>query len=432
MSIHPLAETLNDKLSSNNSIAHALLSQKGRNIYFPSKGILGQSAEARGKNINATIGTALEDDGSPLTLGCLVDLIEVPQSAFLYAPSYGKPELRERWKELLFKKNPSLKNKLFSTPVVSAALTHALSVAGYLFVDEADAIILPDLYWDNYDLIFANGYGASFKTYNTFKDGGYDVDALKDALNEGPVGKRIVLLNSPNNPTGYTVTQAEAETIVDVLKSSAEAGNQILVLLDDAYFGLVYEQGIADESMFAALSDAHKNILAVKLDGPTKEDYVWGFRVGFMTFAFKGATEEQLKALESKAAGTIRGTLSNVPNISQSLLMTAYNSDVYAEQKSEKYNTLKARYDRICKILAAHPEYEKSFSPMPFNSGYFMCVKPKDVDSESIRQLLLEKYSTGVIVLAGLIRLAFSAVPLDKLDTLFENLHSAVQEVQSQ
>ena len=429
MSIHPLAQTLNDTLNANNAIAYTLLSQKGRGIYFPSKGILGQSAEAKGKSINATIGTALEDDGSPLTLGVLENMVTAPKSSFLYAPSYGAPDLRTRWKEMLTQKNPGLAGKPFSTPVVSAALTHGLSVAGYLFADAGDEILIPDLYWDNYDLLFEQGYGANFKTYNTFKDGQFDVDALRAALADGTVGKRIVLLNFPNNPTGYTPTVAEAASIVDALIESANAGNQILTILDDAYFGLVYEDGIATESMFSPLSDAHENILVLKLDGPTKEDYVWGFRVGFMTFAFKGATSEQLKALESKAAGTIRGTLSNVPNVSQALLLAAYNSEVYAEQKQEKYNTLKKRYDRIVKILNAHPEYADSYTPMPFNSGYFMCVKLNGVDAETVRQTLLEKYSTGVIVLSGLIRLAFSSVPLDKLEQLFKNLHDAVQEV---
>lgn len=431
MTFHPLAISLNDTLKKNNPIAHDLLSQKGLGIYFPSEGILGQSAQAKGKDINATIGTALEDDGSPLTLGCLEDMVEAPKNAFLYAPSFGNPNLRARWKEMLTEKNPSLKGKAFSTPVVSAALTHALSLAGYLFMDAGDEVILPDLYWDNYDLLLKNGYDASFKLYETFTDGGYNIAAFKQTLMDGPVGKKIVLLNFPNNPTGYTMTEQEADAIVDVLKEAAQAGNKLLVLLDDAYFGLVYEEGIAKESMFAALCDAHENILAVKLDGPTKEDYVWGFRVGFMTFGFKGATEDQFKALESKTAGTVRGTLSNVPNISQALLLAAYNNDKYASQKLDKFHTLKKRYDKIVEILSTHPEYQKSFSAMPFNSGYFMCVKPNNADAEAVRKLLLEKYSTGVIVLAGLIRLAFSAVPFEKLDALYKNLHSAIQEVSS-
>ena len=63
---------------------------------------------------------------------------------------------------------------------------------------------------------------------------------------------------------------------------------------------------------------------------------------------------------------------------------------------------------------------------MPFNSGYFMCVKPKGVEAENVRKELLAHYSTGVIVLSGLIRIAFSAVPSDKLPMLFDNLYKAI------
>ena len=66
---------------------------------------------------------------------------------------------------------------------------------------------------------------------------------------------------------------------------------------------------------------------------------------------------------------------------------------------------------------------------MPFNSGYFMCVKPIGVESEALRKELVANYSTGVIVLSGLIRLAFSCVPIDKIESLFANLHSAIQKL---
>ena len=61
-------------------------------------------------------------------------MVNVPSDAFLYAPSFGLPKLREEWGKLLTIKNPGLKGKTFSLPVVTAALTHGLSVAGYLFV----------------------------------------------------------------------------------------------------------------------------------------------------------------------------------------------------------------------------------------------------------------------------------------------------------
>ncbi len=432
MTLNPLAESLNSELSANGASIFQMLSQKGKAIFFPSKGILGQGGEAKGKEINATIGTALEDDGSPLVLPSVQKSLNLPKTAFLYAPSFGNPELRDAWKEQIIRKNPSLQGKNFSRPVVSAALTHAISCAGYLFLDPGEKVLIPDLYWDNYELALENAYGARIETFETFDGNGFNVKALEKALEKDGIGKKVVLLNFPNNPTGYTATEKEAVQIAETLVRSAEKGNKIVVLLDDAYFGLVYEEGVTRESLFTKLVDAHKDILAVKLDGPTKEDYVWGFRVGFVTFGFKGATAEQLKALESKAAGAIRGNISNAPNLSQKILLEAYRSPEYVKEKAEKYAVLKKRYDTIKATLAAHPEYAEAFTPMPFNSGYFMCVKPIGIDAESVRQELLENYSTGTIMLKGLLRLAFSAVPTDKLPKLFDNVYHAILDLKHQ
>jgi len=428
---NPLAEALNKDLQNGAPQIFSMLSERGKAIYFPFKGILGQSAEAKGAKINATIGTAFEDDGSPLTLECIESMVNIPSESFLYAPSFGMPKLREEWGKLLAVKNPGLKGKLFSQPVVTAALTHALSVAGYLFVDEGDELILPDLYWDNYELVFGEAYGAKLIFYNTFAKGGYDIAAFGRALNAGEAGKKLVLLNFPNNPTGYTATESEAAALAAEIRKAAEAGNQIIVIMDDAYFGLVYEEGVAKESLFALLADLHPNVLGVKLDGPTKEDYVWGFRVGFITFGFQGANAAQLKALENKAAGVVRGTISNAPRVSQSILLKAYVASEYAAQKSHKYDILANRVKRIRAVLKAHPEYAQSFEVMPFNSGYFMCVKAIGVDNEVLRKELIANYDTGVIVLSGLIRLAFSAVPVDLIEKLFANLHAAIQKLRS-
>jgi aspartate/methionine/tyrosine aminotransferase len=218
--------------------------------------------------------------------------------------------------------------------------------------------------------------------------------------------------------------------IVEAVKEAADAGKKIVVVLDDAYFGLVYEDGVHGESLFAEFADLSENVLAIKLDGTTKEDYVWGLRVGFMTFAFKGANDEQLKALEAKAAGNVRSAISNVSSIGQAMALKAYeDEEAYLEQKKQKYDVLKSRYDEIRSILASHPEYAQAFEVMPFNSGYFMCVKPKGVEAEAVRKRLIEKYSTGTIVLSGLIRLAFSTIPKNRLADLFANVAAAITEL---
>jgi aspartate/methionine/tyrosine aminotransferase len=430
-SLTELATALNKNLGLKSCIAYRVLSERGKRMYFPHKGILGQSAEARGAGINATIGTAFENDGSPLMLASVKKAFALPEkivhTSFLYQPSFGKAQLRKKWGEKMLQKNKNLAGVKFSEPVVTAALTHGLNVSASLFINPGDTVIIPNLYWDYYDLIFAESFGAKVKTFNTFKNGNFDTAALAKAL-KTVLGKKIVLLNFPNNPTGYTVKENEAKEICEVLKAAAEKGNDVVVIVDDAYFGLVYEQGVYSESLFGLLAAASKNLLAVKLDGPTKEDYVWGFRVGFITFAFKDASDAQLKALEDKAAGTVRATISNVTSFSQEILLSAYDSESYESEKLEKYNTLKVRYEKIKEVLAAHPEYSESFTAMPFNSGYFMCVKINGAELEAVRKECL-KNSLGVISISGLIRIAFSSVPLNKIEELFEILHKSVKAV---
>ena len=420
--------TLAKKLNATLGPAADFLSAEGKRMYFPYGGILGQGGEAKGCAINATIGMAFEEDGSPLVMDCFAKNAPLGRKAFLYAGSFGLPALREQWRAMELKKNPSLKGVRASNPVVTNALTHGLRLAAELFADPKDELVTPDLFWDNYELIFQDAVGCKVRHFNTFKRGAFDAAALKAAL-LAPGAKKILILNFPNNPTGYTATFADAKRIVAAVKAAARAGKKIVVVLDDAYFGLVYEPGVHGESLFADFATLHPNVLAVKLDGTTKEDYVWGLRVGFVTFAFKGATDEQLKALEAKAAGNVRSAISNVSSIGQHLAIAAYADKGYDAQKKQKYNVLRARYDEIRRILKAHPEYDRLFEVMPFNSGYFMCVKPRGVDAEKVRRRLIEAYSTGTIVLSGLIRLAFSTIPKAKLAQLFANVAAAIADL---
>lgn len=427
--MNPQAEELNQIIRQKSGPVYEMLSERGKNIFFPKKGILGQTAAAKGTRINATIGAAIEDDNTPMRLETIAKRINLdPSLAFPYAPSFGRPDLRSKWKSMIYEKNPSLGQVEISLPVVTNALTHGISMAGYLFADPGDEVIVPSLFWGNYNLTLANGYGANLVKFNLFKEGGLDLEAFETKLNEGGIGKKIVILNFPNNPTGYTPTQDEVDAMIPIIKKAAKKGNKIVCLTDDAYFGLVYEKGIARESIFAPLSNLHENVLAIKLDGATKEDYVWGFRVGFMTFAVKGGDAELYGALEAKTAGAIRGNISNASNISQSLLYAAYNSDDYALQKQAKYKIMQQRY-RAVKEALKDEKYKKYFTALPFNSGYFMCVKlAEGLDSEEVRQVLIKKYSIGTISLNNILRLAFSAVAATDIKEMFEGIYKACEE----
>jgi aspartate/methionine/tyrosine aminotransferase len=424
------AEQLNLTIQENHPVLIDLLSEKGKSIYYPRRGLLQQGREAKGKKINATIGMAYEDDGSPIRLPSIDQYITLdPEEAYPYAPSFGLPSLREQWQGFIKQKNPSL-NCPITMPVVTNGLTHALHIAGYLFVDPGDHIVVPAIMWGNYKLIFNLGFNGAFQTYPLFDGDAFNINGLHDTLMQ-PGDKKIVLLNFPNNPTGYTCTEKEAAQIVETLVRAAEKGKKLVVIFDDAYFGLVYEPSIYRESLFGRVADCHDHILAVKVDGATKEDYAWGFRVGFITYGIRGLNERICTPLVDKTGGAIRGNISSASHVSQSLLLRAMASKAYSAEKEIKYRLLKSRYETVKSILAEHRDiYSRYFTALPNNSGYFMCIKLKGIDCEKLRRHLLEKHSIGVIACNDLIRIAYSSVSEQQIPLLFSKLYKACNEIQ--
>ena len=233
-------------------------------------------------------------------------------------------------------------------PIVTNALTHGLSVAADLFVEDQDVIILPDKYWGNYNIVFNVRRGGQLKTFELFnQDEKFNVEGLKACLmQQKEAGKAIVLLNFPNNPTGFTPSVDEVKGIVQALKEAAEAGINIVALLDDAYFGLFYEDSIK-ESIFGLLAGLHPRILPVKIDGATKENYVWGLRVGFLTFASESPAI--LNALEQKAKGIIRGTISSSSHLSQTVILESLESNEFDLKNSRNLRLWKIERIRLNK-----------------------------------------------------------------------------------
>jgi aspartate/methionine/tyrosine aminotransferase len=356
-----------------------------------------------------------------------------PAEALPYAPATGRPDLRQAWQAGLLAKNPSLEGRSYSKPIVTGGVTHALSLVGDLFVDSGDTILLPDKYWENYDLLFGTRFGAQIETFPLFTAaGGLDIDSLRQALaaRQGQP-KTIVVFNFPNNPTGYSIRKREAEAVVEALTKAADGGANLLVLCDDAYFGLFYEEDALTESVFARLADRHERILAVKADGPTKEEYVWGLRAGMLTFSTKAASSDGdlYQALEKKVAGAIRSTISSCSNLSQSVLAKAMAEPSFGEETRQNRKTLEGRAQKVKQVLAS-ADYSDVWQAYPFNAGYFMCLKLSKLDAETYRQHLLDNHGIGVIADgAHDIRVAFAGVEEKEIPALFETLAQAARQL---
>lgn len=426
--VNDFAARLNEEVINENHHIYDMLSTLGKNLYFP-KGILSQSSEAAKKatRFNATIGTATEEN-EPMHFQHIQEQFigYEPKDIYPYAPPAGVQKLREVWEAKIIKDNPSLQKDVFGLPIVTNALTHGLSIAADLFTDIDDTVIVPDKYWGNYQSIFHVRRGANLITYPLFNDNGeFNVSAFKESLyQQKTVGKAVVLLNFPNNPTGYTPCSKEFEGIIAALYKAAEEGINIVVILDDAYFGLFYEDSIK-ESLFGKLAGLHPRILPVKIDGATKENYVWGLRVGFITYASHSSVI--LNALEEKTKGLIRGTISSSSHLSQTVILKSLQSKEFDQEKQEKYDIMKRRANKVKEVLNKE-KYQKYWSYYPFNSGYFMCLQLKTVNAEELRVHLLNKYGVGTIVINHTdLRIAFSCVEERDIEELFELIYEGIK-----
>ncbi|MCJ7745132.1 MAG: aminotransferase class I/II-fold pyridoxal phosphate-dependent enzyme, partial [Actinobacteria bacterium] len=159
--------------------------------------------------------------------------------------------------------------------------------------------------------------------------------------------------------------------------------------------------------------------------------YAWGLRVGFITFSTLagGREKEVYTALEKKVGGTIRGNISNCPQLSQSILLEAMGDPEFAAQIGEKLQLMKSRALRAREVLA-NPDYAEVWEPYPFNSGYFMCLRLEGTDAEELRVRLLEQYGVGVIADGDTdVRIALSSLEVDEIPDIFDIMYRCAVEM---
>ena len=437
---------INNVLKEASPTFYSVLSNLGKRLYMP-KGIIFQSNQSKkhAKSYNASIGIAKENIGfsegkgisvenlAPMTLNSIGKyFVGLEQNEiFNYAPQPGLPVLRDYWHEKIVNQNPCLKSKeQISRPVLTGGLTHAISLAAELFTDPGDDLYLADKFWENYSLIFNVKYQVNFVHYKLYKDdySGFNLESLEETLSKSKKDKLVLLFNFPNNPTGYTATEEEMDGIRDILVRIAEKGKKIVVLCDDAYYGLFYDKNIYPGSIFSKLAGIHDNIVAVKIDGISKECYAWGFRVGFITFADNFQSVDGYGVMEEKAISGIRSSVSSCSSIAQAVLSHAIKDEDYSKEREEKYRILESRVAKV-KEIVYREEYKSYWDVYPFNSGYFMCLRIKDIPADTVRKHALFRYGLGTIAFDQDLRVAFSCISEENLETVFQIIANSIEDI---
>jgi aspartate aminotransferase len=186
-----------------------------------------------------------------------------------YTAAAGIIELKTAIADKLQKENGLKYNP--DQVIVNIGGKHSVYEAMQAILDPGDEVILPTPYWVTYPEAIKLA-GAVPKVVQTEKKNGYKItpSQLKDALNENTA---MLLINSPNNPGGFTYTPEELKDIAHVLE-----GTNVYVISDEIYEKLIY--GDTKFISFASISeDAYNRTLT--LNGFSKAFSMTGWRLGY-------------------------------------------------------------------------------------------------------------------------------------------------------
>jgi aspartate aminotransferase len=199
-----------------------------------------------------------------------------------YTPSSGIPELRQAIAEK-FKTDNGLDYKP-SQIVVSNGAKHSCYNAILATCQPGDEVIIPSPYWLSYpEMVRLAGADPVFvqtKEENNWKMTAEEFEAAMTPRT------KMVILNSPGNPTGSVYTAEELQAIVEVA-----AGEDILILSDEIYEKLVYDD--VKHVSVASLSQEAYN-LTITINGFSKAYAMTGWRLGYL-----GAPESIAKAIDA-------------------------------------------------------------------------------------------------------------------------------------
>ncbi|MDO4814756.1 MAG: aminotransferase class I/II-fold pyridoxal phosphate-dependent enzyme [Gemella sp.] len=403
----------------------SFFSKTGQNMILP-KDVLIQSKETNevAGALNATIGMAVAN-GKVMSLPSLDEAIKkLSYEKYLpYAPTPGQVPARSLWKEKILKENTNVKAEYLSEPIATTGITQAIDVVANLFSEEGDALLLPDLYWQNYAQIYSVKLGATIHTYDQFVNGVYNLEGIKEKLHSLKEEKISILLNFPNNPTGYTPSKEELESLKNIIKDFAKENpnKKIVILCDDAYFGLFFEENHKNSTLnlMADLVELDNCIIA-KLDGITKEYYAWGLRLGYVTYYLNN--DELRHQIVEKSQGFLRSSTSSGSALAQALVSEIVNNKDLQAEKEANDKIIEERYFTL-KEAIKEEELDKYAEILPFNSGYFFTIKLDSINAHEFRLKLLHDYKLGLYSMDDKhIRIAFSCVDNDNIKDMIKKI----------
>ena len=297
------------------------------------------------------------------------------QSGFTkYTPSSGLPDLRQAIADK-FKEDNGLNYKA-SQVIVSNGAKHSCYNAIMATCQPGDEVLIPSPYWLSYPEMVRLA-GAEPVLVPTREENGWKMTA-EDFENAMSPRTKMVIINSPGNPTGAVYTREELEALAAVAIEE-----EILILSDEIYEKLVYDD-VEHISIGSLSPEAHD--LTITINGFSKAYAMTGWRLGYL-----GAPDQIAKAIDSLQSHST----SNPCSFAQKGALAALQGDQQpvSDMRDEFSVRRDYMYDRLSKM--------SNISVVKPSGAFYMLVNigKLGLTSTNFSDRLLSK--AGVAVVPG-------------------------------
>lgn len=371
---------------------------------------------------NATIGAIMDDEGKLAHIPTVERVFRsLPIEDYIaYAPISGLPAYLDAAIDITFAGNHPAG---YLGAVATAGGTGALRTAVDNYVEKGDRVLTSDWFWGTYNVI-CEELGCrltNFKLFderNNFNHESFasSVDSLlktQDSL--------LIILNTPaHNPTGYSLSSADWDHVLDCIKKHAANEKKVHLLIDIAYIDFAGEK-FETRAFMQKFSNLPKNILTLFAFSMSKAYTFYGQRCGAL-IALSSCKEiiDEFGEISKYAA---RATWSNI-NRGAMTLLTRIQQDAasyasYEKERDALYHLVQERGDIFMKEAAAC-----DLPALPYKGGFFLAVPA--ADPQAVCDRLHDDLIFAVPLKMG-VRIAACSVPRAKMYGVAEKVKRALK-----
>ena len=382
-----------------------IFSKKAKEISYPKIREIFDRASKFENVISLGIGEP-DFDTDPMIIDRAFELVKEKKSTH-YTPVPGYKELREAIATKCKEENKFEIN--YKEVIVTHGAQYALTLAMLTLLDPKDEILIPDPYYPSYpSQVFLTGATSVFVP--TFEKDGFKIKG-KNLEKKITKKTKLLILNTPNNPTGAVLGKEDLEEI-----SKVAIKNDLTVISDEAYETMVYD----GKKHFCIANLAGMKERTITINSFSKRYAMTGWRIGYAV-----ATKEIITNM-MKISGY---NLSCPCSVSQQAAIVALNSPLSIVER------MNLEYEKRRNFIIAELNKIKGISCIkPEGTFYvFANIKGTGKSSEQIYDELLTKGRVVVIPGSafgkqgeGYIRIAYT-LTMDRLREALTRIKKVIE-----